>query len=714
MSARLLHGILLGALVVLVSSFLELRGLFADWPYHQDWGLAWTWLPAHAGLGAVLGLGITLILPWIDRRGQRHRQLGLCLLAPLVGALVALVSFFDARFSPYGGSAVQAGASLVTGTLVFLLLARFARSRVGWIISGFVTPWFCCVGLLVLSIAGMTQAFQPAQPAKSVARGAAPPEDQRPPHVLLIVLDTVSAKHLGSYGYHRPTSPALDALADEGVVFEKAFASAPWTLPSHASLFTGLHPTTHRTGWMHPRLDDGKASAGRIMRYDYLTLAEELSARGYETCGVSEKSWLTDRHGLTQGFQHYHDYSIPTAEERLLLPKTLDRMSKRLGNGPVLADGAGDKGGARVVDRALHWLESERSTDRPFFLFLNLNEAHAPYLPPKGFADFGRYLPDGAVLEDLPEGYFGHAPDRKNYNSGVRPLLEAEVEIQRALYDASILYQDGLLERLFEGLRAFELMEDTLVIVTADHGEEFNEQGRFGHQLSLSDRLLHVPLIMRLPSLLPARVRVGEPVSLVDVFPTVLGALHESSPNGIEPGPQLQALEGFNLLPRIRGEAETPRDWVIAHADNPTGYLAGFPNFSTDPEEFPLAAYGMHSITMLRHGTSKYFRFGDGKEAWLDLAQDPHEDAAERSAVLATLELPEQAASYASGLDFVLERILVRRELLAGHMARFGTGKNQAPRAAADRQNMEKLGYVGERAAAGSILPPPLPASLFH
>ncbi len=714
MSARLLHGVLLGTLVVLVSSFLELHWLFSDWPYHRDWGLAWTWLPAHLVVGSLLGLAVALALPVLDRRGQRHRQQGLTLLAPLIGVTVCLVAFLDLRFRSLGGSGAQALASLIAGLLVFVILARFFRSRLGWVFSGFATPWFCCIGLLVLCTASAVQGFGQALPARGIERGPIPERMQTPPHVLLIVLDTVSAKHLGSYGYHRTTSPALDALADEGVVFEQAFATAPWTLPSHASLFTGLHPTTHRTGWTHPRLDDGKARAGRVMQYDYLTLAEELSARGYETCGVSEKSWLTDRHGLTQGFQYYHDYSIATDEERLLLPRSLDRLAKRLGFGPILSDDGGDKGGARVVGRALRWLEKDRDQDRPYFLFLNLNEAHSPYLPPEGFEEFGRYLPEGADLADLPEGYFGHAPDRKRYNSGERDLLDAEVEIQQALYDASILYQDGLLNQLFEGLRAQGLMEDTLVIVTADHGEEFNEQGRFGHQLSLSDRLLHVPLILRYPSMLPARARILEPVSLVDVFPTVLGVLQASVETPFEPGPQLQALEGFNLLPRLRGEEEAPRDWVLAYADNPTGYLAGFPNFSTDPEEFPLAAYAMHSITMLRRGSEKYFRFGDGWEAWLDLNRDPREDAAERSQRNDAVALPAEAAAFASGLDLVLERILIRRELLAGHMARFSSSQGPASANDLERQRLESIGYLGERKPSSEILPPPIPNRLFR
>jgi hypothetical protein len=142
--------------------------------------------------------------------------------------------------------------------------------------------------------------------------------------------------------------------------------------------------------------------------------------------------------------------------------------------------------------------------------------------------------------------------------------------------------------------------------------------------------------------------------------------------------------------------------------------LAGFPNFSTDPTEFPLAAYGMHSITMLRRGNEKYFRFGDGLEAWLDLSVDPREDAAERLRRAEDAALPAEAAAFASGLDLVLERILVRRELLAGHMARFSSSQSGNAAGEAERQSLEGLGYMGKRKPLGEILPPPIPNRLFR
>ncbi|MCH2102265.1 MAG: sulfatase-like hydrolase/transferase, partial [Planctomycetes bacterium] len=360
MSARLLHGILLGTLVVLVAVFLELRSLFSDWPYHRDWGLAWEWWLAYAASGALLGACSALVLPLLDRKRIRAGQPGLSLLSPILGGAVTFAAFFGGHFANIGGAALQALASLTSGAFVAIALLGFARGPLGWTISGFVTPWFCCLGLAILTgWAAALNALGP-QPARNTQVTAAPAAEQCGPNVLLVVLDTLNARHLGSYGYHRPTSPALDALADEGVVFDRAYSAAPWTLPSHASLFTGLHPTSHRTGWTHPRLDDGRAIGSERIRYDYLTLSEELNARGYHTVGVSKKSWLTQEYGLTQGFQEYYDYSILTAGERLLLPRALDRLMRYIGYSSPLHTPAVDQGGSRVVDTALHWLREDR------------------------------------------------------------------------------------------------------------------------------------------------------------------------------------------------------------------------------------------------------------------------------------------------------------------------------------------------------------------
>ena len=151
MSARLLHGILLGTLVVLVSAFLELRSIFASWPYHRDWGLAWSWWGEHAAAGALLGMAAALALPFLDRRGVRRGHPGLALLAPILGGWTGFVSFFTGYFAGLGGLALQALAAGLAALFVHGAMLRFARSRLGWTLTGFVTPWFCTVGLLALT-----------------------------------------------------------------------------------------------------------------------------------------------------------------------------------------------------------------------------------------------------------------------------------------------------------------------------------------------------------------------------------------------------------------------------------------------------------------------------------------------------------------------------------------------------------------------------------
>jgi arylsulfatase A-like enzyme len=721
MSARLLHSALLGAMLTSVSAFLELLAVLGSHPYQRDYGVFLHWFPYYVATGASLGVVAAICLPVLSRRLDRQRHYGLHLAGLLLaGGFLGVVGLL--RISghlSYGPLALDLGLCLLSSLGLYLLFYAFAKSRMAWVATGFTTPWFSTLCLLALLGFGLIANWLPpldAGSSSTLPAGPAvvkPTESKPAPNVLLVVLDTVAANHLGTYGYHRATSPELDRVASESVLFEQAFAAAPWTLPSHASIFTGLHPTTHQAGWQHLRLPDGQASAAGVADYDFLTLSEELQRRGYQTCGVSEKSWLTDRHGLTQGYSNYYDFSIPSVDEKLFLPKVLQKISQTFGH-PLFRRHGPDKGGKRIIKTALNWLTNQRTRqqDQPFFMFLNLNEAHSPYLPPKGFEPAASFLPAGLNIHDLDPGYFGHAKDRKTYNLGDRDLLDNEIEIQQALYDGLILYQDQLLGQLFQGLRDMQLMEDTLIVITADHGEEFNEQGRFGHQMSLADRLLHVPLIMRYPSLLPAGTRISDLVSLVDIFPTILGILERQTALVPPSYPDLDALEGFNLVELILGESATPRDWILAHCQNPASYLLGFPGF-TDPTSFPLSKKYMHSITALRSQQDKFFQFGNGRTAFLNLSMDPSESAAEKNAVISSD--PAHPEVFAQRLPWLLNRLLSRRELLVGMLLRSqrnGPDHSENGRSNLSAQALEQLGYMGEGHQNRSALP--LPKKIFR
>jgi len=664
MTARLFHGLLLGVLIALVAAFLELRALFAHYPYHQDWGVLAEWLPAHLSVGTLSGLLAAALAGRLSQAHLIQRNRGLAIGSLLIPAWVACAIALSSPHGMLTGLPIRGPLGIAAGLATWYGFSRFSLSSLGWTISGFFTPWFSAMACTICLFAIVSLGALPPVSAHSVkASSALASKDAQlaTPNILLIVLDGVRADQLGCFGASRPVSPTLDSLANQGVLCTQAFAAAPWAVPSHASIQTGLHPASHGAGWTHPRLAGGPNTSRSAS--DPITLAEALARRGFQTCGVSDSPWLTARRGMTQGFAQYYDYSSAQLAEHLLLPRLIDRCSQRFLDRPQIQVEQPDQGGQRIVQTALHWLEHERREKHPFFLSLNLREALPPFLPRGDQEAFARFLPHNFDLRSLDSAYFGEASERWAWNSRERALLSQEAEVQLALYNAAIAYQDQLLSTLLDGLLSLQLLEDTLVVVTSSHGDEFNEQGRFGAELSLSDRALHVPLIFRLPKALPAQGRIETLVSLVDIKPTLLDFVDQfQEPPQVTLAGELAA-EGFSLYPALTGQAVFTRDWVLASTDNPTPHLAQYPNFSTD-SNFRLAEQSMHSISMLRSGSLKYFRYGDGSEVLLDLAIDPDELAAE------TLQTDASVMSWLAVYRLRLNRITnghtVRRALLQG------------------------------------------------
>jgi len=303
------------------------------------------------------------------------------------------------------------------------------------------------------------------------------------PNVLLICIDAVRADHIGAYGASGGNSPHLDALARQGVVFEQAISVASWTKPAVTSLLTGLYPTQHRV-----------VRAGRhrvdVLSQEVETVAETMAAAGYVTAAFVENDHLQRRSSqLDQGFGLYVDEA---------------------GVAPVL------------VHRFLSWLESERP--KPFFVYLHIFDPHWPYAPdvfPKG----GTLSPE----QRLAVAHWALRTEhwwllRDRVNSGRLRLEPAEVEVLEKLYDAEIFATDAVLGRMFRLLRDDAVLDDTLVIVTSDHGEGFLDHGKLDHGYGLYDELLRVPLIARFPRGEFAGTRVRAPVQPVDIRPTVLQA----------------------------------------------------------------------------------------------------------------------------------------------------------------------------------------------
>ncbi len=355
------------------------------------------------------------------------------------------------------------------------------------------------------------------------------------PHVLLIVIDTLSAGHLGCYGYPRPTSPNLDALAAGGVLFEQASANAPWTQPSLMALITGVHAAAH----VEPlRAAPGEINEQNRIHPDRVTLAEHFSAAGYDTAGFADIYWLDAAFGFGDGFDVY-DLS---ANER------------------GLADREG--GIAHVASRYLEWLDGRNDPSAPSFTFLHAFDVHGPYLADAAWRERVAAVASGYDLpERLPaSGMAAAFHSISAYVTGSfvfpgGPPEEVDPAPYLDAYDAGIAEVDATLGRLFAELERRGQLDDTLVVVTADHGESIELNGRyFGHG-SVSQEILHVPLIVKLPTgppfdaPWPAQTgqpqRVDTPVQLIDLLPTLLDL------SGLAP-PQLPT-DGRTLKPLLAG-----------------------------------------------------------------------------------------------------------------------------------------------------------------
>ena len=403
------------------------------------------------------------------------------------------------------------------------------------------------------------------------------------PNVLFIVLDTVRAESLSLYGYERETSPHLKEFAERGVRFDQARAAAAWTLPSHASMFTGRWPY------------ELSARPDRPLDGTYPTLAEFLRDHGYATAGFAANTYFCSLwYGLGRGFMHYEDIALTPIEilrssimGRYLVRKISPYNSSR----PTAYFERKDA--VTINSEVVSWL-STRPAGRPFFAFLNYYDAHDPYLSPK-----------------RPPHPFGRTPASSQDFATLRNWLEIvkkrppprTVELARDCYDDCIAYLDDQMGRLFSELDARGLLENTLVVVTADHGELMGERGEFGHGQSLHHEVVNVPLVVVAPKRVQSGRIVPTPVSLRDLPATVvdlLGLGHESPFPG-------------RSLARHWSSSSTPapeNDELI---------------LTETADEVSKTAITATTARSLLEGNKLYIRKKDGREELYDLASDPAE-----------------------------------------------------------------------------------------
>jgi arylsulfatase A-like enzyme len=330
---------------------------------------------------------------------------------------------------------------------------------------------------------------------------------RRPPDVLLIVVDTLRADRLGPWGGPPGLTPFMDALAASGVVFTNAYSTSSWTNPAVASLFTSRYPSQHHVSQFDSRLAD-----------DEVTLAERLGAGGWRRVGMVANFRLLGQLGFGQGF----DAWFPEVAARE--PKV---RAHRIGQNAI-----------RFYDRQLAPHPWSRWTRHPLLLYLHFMEPHAPYDPPEAVRRARVGAPPAGVDEAAASAKL---MDAARWND----LSPPELSYLERLYDGAVAGLDAELVRLFRRLRQRGLLDHTIVVLTADHGEEFDEHGGMQHGTALYEETVHVPLMMAGPGL-PAGQVVTDEVSLVDVAPTLLALL------GLPPEPRF---EGRSLLDRSGSRA---------------------------------------------------------------------------------------------------------------------------------------------------------------
>lgn len=454
------------------------------------------------------------------------------------------------------------------------------------------------------------------------------------PHILLLSLDSVRADHLSCYGYQRQTTPYLDQLAQESTLFEYAYTPAWWTLPAHASLFTGASVSGH--GVCRGATSPQKLSDPRLV-----TLPEFLREAGYQTVAFSGAAAISRDTLFDRGFD---DFCEPwkLIEESHPLHALLRQVSSFLGRNWVWRVNwlyesrfyrRRDKGAAKTIRLFRRWLDRSWDRERPFFAFLHLFEAHAAYWPPASYR--GAFLNDHRPPKELA---LRHATPWAYYN-GEAGINDAEFELLTALYDAELLYLDSLLQQLFVSLLARGVLEDTLIIVTADHGECLGEHGFFQHTpFCIYEPLIRVPLVIRYPALFPAGQRISVPVSLYDLFPTIAEVV------GLEAKYLTQQWQGESIVPaRVASLADRS---VFAEALNPLVEKAG-----QDHSEVHAAQYDYY-LRAIRWRRYKLIWHSKGAHELYDVWADPAERAnlIHQEPVLAR-ELQHRLESWLSSLD---------------------------------------------------------------
>lgn len=340
-----------------------------------------------------------------------------------------------------------------------------------------------------------------------------------PKNVILITISTLGADHVSCLGYERDTTPNFDDFGEENILFRNVFATSGWMMPAHGSIFTSLYPSVHGATHINKSLGD-----------KHYTLAEILSDNGYYCVGFCCNPRLDQEHGFAQGFDIYDDYSVSMILHSLAFGNegTFDINKQRTN--------------ALINDAAIRWLQN--NTHKPFFMFVHYYDNHWDYLPPSPY--YNLYDPDydGPIdgTEIAREPLFSNPPS------------ERDIQHIIALYDGEVKQTDNDLGEMLKVLKDRGVLDNSIVIILGDHGEQFYEHGHTSHQ-GVFEELIHIPLAVSIPGTQAKGQIVDSLISQVDILPTILDYLQIPVPDGCQ---------GKSFKPVIEGQVEAVNEFVFA------------------------------------------------------------------------------------------------------------------------------------------------------
>ena len=473
------------------------------------------------------------------------------------------------------------------------------------------------------------------------------------PNVLLISIDTLRADHLSCYGYPEKTSPAIDQLAAEGVLFTKTASTASFTLPAHASMLTGLFPSSHGATYQNR---DPRSLVVRGMGRGYPTLGEILQDQGYETAGFVSGPLLSHQFGFARGFHSYDDRydRLQSARARLFSRSLLFRVLAAQG---LFSDR--DLDSQRTADEVnplvAAWLTGRENQSAPFFLFVHYWDPHGPYEPPPPL----NQRPDGsAIVAEY---------DMDRLLTGEYTLTAAALSNNLALYDGEIRYVDRHIGALLADLRQRGAYDNTLIILTSDHGESFGEHDHWEHSRVLYEDVLHVPFIMRLPAGRAAGTVVTDTIAQpTDILPSVLSLARIAPPKGIQGRDLTLHLPGQPIPAGPVGE-DTIRGPGLAFAEL---------DRNTDWPRRWGARYD-RDLVSVRTMQWKYIQSSTGQDELYDLKIDPK-------------ELNNRAAAHPETLTALKGLLEIWRRSVSGRLDEGETGEIDEGL----KENLRGLGYI--------------------